>query len=433
MFRRLFFLISFALLLGLAGGAVAQGPGDLNGDCFVDFGDYPIIAAAWLSQDGDAEYNPYCDINPGGPDGFINARDVAVFADHWLMHAAPAAPSALTFENVTSSSIGVGWTDNSLDEIGFYIYVSPSVNQPASSTYTNSANDVNLTAAGLAPSTTYHFWVTAYNSYCESAAATGSQATAGGPLYPMSDPNNTGNWILRADMSDEFNGSSLDTNKWFKDGEGGVFIYSWPGRAPSQFAPENIRVENGKLYLTTKWDPNYPFVPDIDPDCGCPYENYTTAAVTSKNTFLYGYMEIKCKAADVSITSSFWATGDSSELDVFEFVADSKVYDNDRTYPFCVHDWDHGGRSWCDSVELPWRVGSESHVYGCEWDASGLKFYADGNLVKDAPSSEIGNVWCLDEQMMIWVDSEAFEWEGFPSPSDLPADYEIDYIRVWQK
>lgn len=159
-------------------------------------------------------------------------------------------------------------------------------------------------------------------------------------VYPASDPTNTGNWVLRADMSDEFEGSSLDTDKWFASGTGGVFMYSWPGRAPSQFAPENVRVEDGKLKLTTKWDPGYDFVDEKDPDCNCYYGDppYTTAAVITNNTFRYGYMEIMCKAADVSITSSFWATGDSSELDVFEFVADSKVYNFDKIYEFCVHD-----------------------------------------------------------------------------------------------
>jgi hypothetical protein len=44
-----------------------------------------------------------------------------------------------------------------------------------------------------------------------------------------------------------------------------------------------------------------------------------------------------------------------------------------------------------------------------------------------------GDVWCLDEQMIIWVDSETFEWEGFPLESELPADYQIEYIRLWQK
>jgi len=256
----------------------------------------------------------------------------------------------------------------------------------------------------------------------------------GSDIYPASDPDNTGNWILREDMSDEFKGSDIDTSKWFVNGTNGV--YSWIGRAPSQFAPENVRVEKSRLYLTTKWDPDYNFSTQIDSDCDCKYEKYTTACVISKNTFHYGYMEIKCKAADASITSSFWATGKDSELDVFEFVGDSKTEDNDRKYPFCVHNWKIGGldvNGWCDEVQVDWRVADEFHVYGCEWDSTGLKFYADGQLVKDIDKSEVGEIWCLTNPLKIWVDSEAFAWEGFPEPADLPVDYEIEYIRVWEK
>ena len=253
-------------------------------------------------------------------------------------------------------------------------------------------------------------------------------------VYPASDPDNNGNWTIREDMSDEFEGEIIDTTKWFVNGTNGV--YNWIGRAPSQFAPENVRVEKGRLYLTTKWDPDYTYSTHIDPDCDCPYEKYTTACVISKNTFHYGYMEIKCKAADVSITSSFWATGKDSELDVFEFVGDSKKEDNDRKYPFCVHNWTMGGldvNGWCDEVQVGWRVADDFHVYGCEWNKAGLKFYADGKLVKDIDKSEIGKVWCLTNPLKIWVDSEAFAWEGFPDPSELPADYEIEYIRIWEK
>ncbi len=254
-------------------------------------------------------------------------------------------------------------------------------------------------------------------------------------LYPLSDPDNTGNWVLKEDLSDEFEGTSLDTNKWFKDGTNGVFKYSWPGRAPSQFAPENIRVEDGKLKLQTKWDPNYDFVDGLDNDCGCPYGDppLTTAAVISNNTLTYGYLEIMCKAADSSITSSFWATSNVGELDIFEFVGDSKTSNVDNRFPFCVHDWTQGGDSWCDRVTLDWRVADDLHVYGCEWDANGLKFYADGELVHEVSKSTIGNLWQLDEPMFIWFDSEAFAWEGLPTQSELPVDYEIAYIRVWQK
>ncbi len=257
-------------------------------------------------------------------------------------------------------------------------------------------------------------------------------------VSPASDPQNKGNWVFREDMSDEFESNSVDTNKWVVEGTNGQYP-NWIGRAPSQFAAENVRVENGKLYLTTKWDPdfNYSKVVDSD-DPDRPYGStpLTTACVTSKNTLHYGYMEIRCKAADVSITSSFWATGRGSELDIFEFVGDAKEGDNDRKYPFCVHNWQLGGlgvNGWCDQVQLDWRVGDGLHVYGCEWDENGLKFYADGKLVRDIDKSELGKVWCLTNPLKVWVDSEAFAWEGFPEEADLPADYEIDYIRVWEK
>ena len=248
-------------------------------------------------------------------------------------------------------------------------------------------------------------------------------------IYPASDPQNTGNWVLRKDMSDEFDGTSLDADKWLASGTNSLYHVNWKGRRPSQFVPENAIVEDGKLKLRTKWEPEYDFAEG--------HYIYTTAAVISKNTFKYGYMEIRCKASDVSFTSSFWTLGPNSELDVFEFVGDSKVREDfDTLYEFCIHnrnlqDWQN--EFWKENVSLPWRVASGFHVYSCEWDENGLKFFADGELVKSASKESIGKFWCLTEEMNIWMDSEAFIWHGFPDKDELPADYEIDYIRVWQK
>ncbi len=254
-------------------------------------------------------------------------------------------------------------------------------------------------------------------------------------MYPASDPFNTGGWVLNEEMSDEFDGERIDTAKWYVEGTEGKYK-RWIGRAPSQFSPANVRVENGKLNITTKWDPDFDYSTKTKPEYKSPYEKYTTAAVLSNKTFLYGYMEIKCKAADAAITSSFWTTGKHSELDVFEFVGDSKRADKDRTYPFAIHDWstaDGEANEWKDAVELDWRVADDFHVYGCEWSESGLKFFADGKLVKAATRAELGKAWVLTQPLMIWVDSETFYWEGFPDEDDLPVDFEIEYIRVWQR
>ncbi len=50
-------------------------------------------------------------------------------------------------------------------------------------------------------------------------------------VYPASDPDNNGNWTLRENMSEEFEGTDIDTTKWFVNGTKGV--YNWIGRAPS--------------------------------------------------------------------------------------------------------------------------------------------------------------------------------------------------------
>ncbi|HUT94852.1 MAG TPA: family 16 glycosylhydrolase [Thermoguttaceae bacterium] len=254
---------------------------------------------------------------------------------------------------------------------------------------------------------------------------------------PASDPDNAGGWILNEDMSDEFEGRELNASKWLVQGTDGEYRSQFIGRAPSQFSTKNVRVEDGKLKLQTRWEPDFHFADKPDAD-GRNRENITTAAVISKKQFLYGYMEIKCKAADASITSSFWATGHHSELDVFEFMgapAQAHKKHLEREYTFTMIDWSKHqlSRVWRGTHQLDWRVADDLHVYGCEWNERNLKFYADGGLVASVTKEEIGDGWVLKNPLWIWVDSETFPWHGLPQETDLPIDFEIEYVRVWQR
>lgn len=255
--------------------------------------------------------------------------------------------------------------------------------------------------------------------------------------WPASDPSNTGGWILNREVSDEFEGRELDASKWHVQGTGGEYRSQFIGRAPSQFSTNNVRVEEGKLKLQTRWEPDFPFSEKPDAE-GRKYENITTAAVIGKKQFLYGYMEIKCKAADASITSSFWATGHGAELDVFEFLgAPTQAHKKhlEKEYMSTMIDWSKRPSTnvWRSKLQLDWRVADDFHVYGCEWKADYLKFYADGKLVGGVRRQELGDRWVLKNPLWIWVDSETFPWHGLPQQKDLPADFEIEYIRVWQK
>lgn len=56
---------------------------DLFSDGLVNFKDFAVFAAAWSTMFGEPNYNPDCDIlDPSA--GFINAMDLALFADYWL-------------------------------------------------------------------------------------------------------------------------------------------------------------------------------------------------------------------------------------------------------------------------------------------------------------------------------------------------------------
>lgn len=264
--------------------------------------------------------------------------------------------------------------------------------------------------------------------------------------WPFSDPNNTGGWALNQTVSDEFNEPQLDETKWLIQGKDGVYKSRWIGRAPSQFSTNNVRLENGMLKLQTRWQPDFDFSkkPDMSfPDKdgkGRVYENITTAAVICKNEFRHGYMEIRCKLANASVANGFWGTGKGCELDVFEIVGNPTIGEDkntDRKFQSNILDWSvkdkKDRRKWRGKYFLDFRPADSFHVYGCEWSEDACKFYADGKLIQSVTKEDLGAGWIMTQPINIWVDAETFPWDGVPTKESLPADYEIDYIRVWQK
>lgn len=273
----------------------------------------------------------------------------------------------------------------------------------------------------------------------------GNPALARDPA-PASDPSNNGGWVLNSSVSDEFDGDTLDHDKWNVQGRGGGFN-GWKGRAPSQYAPENVLVEDGKLKIRSKWDSAYKFASEMQGGVryGDPVAPVTTGGVISNRRFLYGYMEVRSKAADAAMTSAFWTLGHESELDIYEQMGRPKKSDGgieEDTLNAAIHDWRPGkfstggvplNKVYNLKHDLGFRVADDFHVYGAEWDPAFLRFYVDGKLVREATRSEIGDGWVLTNPLQLYFDSEIFSWLGYPHADELPADYEVDYVRVWQK
>lgn len=275
-------------------------------------------------------------------------------------------------------------------------------------------------------------------------------------VYPASDQSNTGGWILNENLSDEFNGTQLDKTKWWILGENGDYRSKWKGRAPGQFAAHNVRVENGDLILSSKWEPDFSFA--NEKNSGVYYggtassadksKPVTQACIMSEGFFRYGYMEIRCKAADAPVTSSFWTTGYHSEIDMTENYGKrpignpkNKPESLEKKYRTNLISWDPDKgpdyKPWKVEDELEVRVASDYYVYGFEWDKDYIKTYFNGELIRSATRQELeaNDQWRHQYPQELWLDSEVFEWYGLPAQADLanPAEYKIDYVRIWQK
>ena len=315
----------------------------------------------------------------------------------------------------------------------------------------------------------------------QSAAKDGVNTSAkqADSVYPFSDPENKGNWVLNTEATDEFEAPVIDENRWYIVGkfENGKPVYKdpdfpnkrvWKGRAPSQFSGRNYRLEDGKLILETRWEPDFPFADDNKQTWGPDnkvekFENLTTACFIGRKNFKYGYMEIKSKAADAEITSAFWATGSQTELDIFEQFGDHRQPEKeargkDRELWWSIHDWSKEGKGktvYTERLDYGFRVADDFHVYGIEWNENGLKLFVDGKLFTQATKEQVDayakeknlpNGWVMDGPIHIWLDQETFPWHGVPdSKEDLElnspegkkddgvVDFEVEYVRVWQK
>lgn len=260
---------------------------------------------------------------------------------------------------------------------------------------------------------------------------------------PYSDSKNVGGWVLNEDISDEFEGTEVDEDKWHFQGTNDHYENRFKGRAPSQFVPANVSVGDGHLRITTRWQPDFDFVKEQFN--GQQYRNITTGAIISRKRFLYGYLETRCKAANGPVSSSFWTTGEDGELDVFEhWGADTKAQESANRYHTSIHDWRKGSptmgqRIWSNEHRLDFKVGEEFHVYGLEWAENHIKIFIDGTLVRSVPRDEIGDRWVVDNEQKVWFDSEVFPWEVDPATleaSDYPDDgleFVVDYVRIWQR
>lgn len=229
-------------------------------------------------------------------------------------------------------------------------------------------------------------------------------------------PPENGNWTLLPAASDEFDGTSLDAQKW----KNGIWYDVTTDLA---FCPNNVSVRDGNLVLTAKKE-------DYNG------KHYTAGAIESKFDVpgTASYVEVRAKALDknANVLSAIWlqsspltwALNPNPEIDIMETFDYTKMTST-------LHTWRQSPSLHLQMGTNAWNTGLEDisadyHTYALERRDGKMRFYFDGKLAWERSSIE-DSFTELSRHMVLSLEGHL----GAPVDEHLPGEFLIDYVRTY--
>jgi len=255
---------------------------------------------------------------------------------------------------------------------------------------------------------------------------------------------------------DDFNGTSVDLTKWeVFEGQ-----YGTPYRAQT-YARENVRVENGSMFLEATYDANA--------------DQYFSGMVFTNNEDLpanpqyargnlgwtYGRFELRAKVPhgfglwpalwmrpvdgiyEVDGTSRWPVNG---EIDILEYIGPGRNAErpgapvNEIVHNIHYLGERNNGETVRKQDKETWAPPGDPatfvegfHVYALEWEPKEMRFYVDGELRHTVADwqSVMGGAAPFDQPFDIIMNLQVGGWAGTPDPADYPSAMEIDWVRVY--
>lgn len=243
--------------------------------------------------------------------------------------------------------------------------------------------------------------------------------------------------------SDEFDGDSLDLNKWEHE------VNAWGGgNNELQFYTDretNVRLENGMLVIQAHAE-RFTGVDQRDGETRT--RDYTSGRIRTKNKgdWRYGRFEARIKMPiGQGIWPAFWMMptdsvyggwAASGEIDIMEYLGHE---------PERVHGTLHYGGQWPRNSHSgePFELdegsfAEEFHTFAIEWEEGEIRWYVDGEHVQTQTQwhSENGEYPApFDKRFHLILNlAVGGNWPGAPDESTVfPQSLLVDYVRVYQR
>ena len=259
-------------------------------------------------------------------------------------------------------------------------------------------------------------------------------------ISPTNIPITPG-WNVLSGFSDEFNGTSLDENKWLvRDKK----IHQYQPEVGFLNSIDNVSEKDGKLYLTVT--PNVNSIMCQNDNTGVwETPKLLSGWISTNDTFRYGYIETRCYLPqNHHYWPCFWTTGrlpnDYDEVDIFE-----RTEGHDTDYPHVIRQNCYDGtpaanHSYLSQIlNCSQNISGDSLVFGAEILPHEIVFYINGKVSSHVKHDEaLYNDWnnftCTDMDEMIPM-KVIISLTCAPSQQTVPLPQEsawFDYFRCYK-
>jgi beta-glucanase (GH16 family) len=237
----------------------------------------------------------------------------------------------------------------------------------------------------------------------------------------------SGNWRLV--FSDEFNGSSLNTQKWRT-------CFWWADTTCNIesndelqiYNPGDVLVQNGMLRLRAQkrnmvgWNgKTYHYT------SGMVMSGGASGSIPAEFTFIYGFAEARVKVpAGQGLWPAFWMLpanyNSRPEIDIMEILGqEPRVLT--MNYHYIGGD---SGSSWTGpDFSAGW------HTFGLDWEPEAIVWYVDG--VERWRYTDKATIANTAEYLLLDLAVSAIHSGAQQITKNFPSYFDIDYVRVWQK